>query len=205
MKLKAERIAQNPKYRIAHISRGNLDKYAEEFRHVYNNAWSRHAGVKEITLTHAKALLNSMKPILDERLVWFAYYEDEPVGFFIMIPEMNQVFRHINGKLDLLGKLKFLWYFKIRKVATTALGLIFGIAEDHQRKGVDGAIVTAFKNEAIKKGFSYTDLELNWIGDFNPTMMRVAEMVGCKIRKTHITYRFLFDRNKEFVRAKRVN
>jgi len=41
---------------------------------------------------------------------------------------------------------------------------------------------------------------MNWIGDFNPKMMRVAEQVGGKILKTHHTYRFLFDRNKEFKR-----
>ena len=46
---------------------------------------------------------------------------------------------------------------------------------------------------------------MNWIGDFNPTMMRVAERVGAKIRKTHITYRYLFDRTKEFKRARKVN
>lgn len=205
MKITAERIARNPAYVIRHMDKGNLDKYAEEFRHVYNAAWTRHSGVKEFSLTHARALLNSLKPILDVRLGWFAYYNDEPVAFFIMLPEMNQVFRYLNGKMNLIGKLKFLWHFKVRKVCTTAVGTIFGIAVEHQKKGLEGALVYAFREVAIAGKFPYRELELNWIGDFNPTMMRIAEMVGCKIRKTHYTYRLLFDASKPFERAKKVS
>ncbi len=205
LKATAERIANNPSYRIEHIHKHNLERYAEEFSHVYNKAWIGHSGVKEITTTHARALLKSLRPILDERLVWFVYHLDEAVGFFIMLPEMNQVFRYLNGKMDLAGRMKFLWHFKIRKVCTKALGLIFGIVPEHQHKGLEGAIVYAFREVALAKNFQYKDLELNWIGDFNPTMMRIVEMVGCKILKTHVTYRLLFDPSKPFTRAKKIN
>jgi len=65
--------------------------------------------------------------------------------------------------------------------------------------------VIAFSKLAFSSKFHYKELEMNWIGDFNPTMMRVAERVGGKIRKTHTTYRYLFDRTKEFKRARKVN
>lgn len=201
----AKRIEDNPRYRITHVNRKNINRYAEEFMHVYNNAWGRYGGVKEISIHHARSLLNSIKPILDERLIWFAYFDDEPVAFLIMIPEMNQVFKHLNGRFGFWEKIKFFWYFKVQKVCTKALGLIFGITADHQRKGLEAAIINAFKKIAIQKGFPYKELELNWIGDFNPTMLRIAEMVGCKVKKTHITYRLLFDPNKPFSRAKQVS
>jgi hypothetical protein len=41
---------------------------------------------------------------------------------------------------------------------------------------------------------------MNWIGDFNPKMMRVCEQLLAEIYKTHHTYRFLFDREKPFER-----
>jgi GNAT superfamily N-acetyltransferase len=205
LKATADRIASNPRYKICHINRDNLKKYAEEFSQVYNHAWIRHSGVKEITPAHAMALLKSLKPILDERLVWFAYYDDEPVGFLIMIPEMNQVFRYVGSRLNLLGKLRFLWYFRVRKVCTKALGIIFGFVEEHQRKGLEGAMVYAFRRVALAKGFPYKEIELNWIGDFNPSMIRIVEMVGFKVKKTHVTYRYLFDRTKPFQRARKVS
>ncbi|MCK5338980.1 MAG: hypothetical protein KAJ50_09215, partial [Bacteroidales bacterium] len=84
-------------------------------------------------------------------------------------------------------------------------GRLFGVVPGHQGKGVEAGLVVAFERLAKAPGFPYSDLELNWIGDFNPTMMKVCEQIGSKIYKTHTTYRYLFDRNAPFERAKRVN
>jgi hypothetical protein len=145
-----------------------------------------------------------MKPILDERLMWFAYYDHLPVAFFIMIPEINQIVKHLNGNFGLVNKLLFL-YLKKKKIVSKILGLIFGIVPEHQGKGLEGALVMAFAGIAWAPDFQYKELELNWIGDFNPSMMRVAEQIGARIIKTHVTYRYLFDRTKEFKRAPKVN
>jgi GNAT superfamily N-acetyltransferase len=201
VKEKAERVFRNSSYSFSHSSKKNIEKIADDFRIVYNKAWANHSGVKETTKAHAMALLNSLKPILDEKLIWFAYYNGEPVAFFIMIPEFNQVVKFFNGNLNLKAKLKFL-YFKIRKRWNKAFGVIFGVIPEHQGKGVEAAIVMAFAKIATRPGFPYKELEMNWIGDFNPAMMKVAEQVGGRICKTHTTYRYLFDRNREFRRAK---
>jgi GNAT superfamily N-acetyltransferase len=201
VKEKAERVFRNSSYGFSHSSKRNIEKIAEDFTIVYNKAWANHSGVKETTKAHAMALLNSMKPILDEKLIWFAYYNGEPVAFFIMIPEFNQVVKLFNGKLNLIAKLKFL-YFKIRNKWDKAFGVIFGVVPEHQGKGIEAAIVMAFAKIATKPGFPYKELEMNWIGDFNPAMMKVAEQVGGRICKTHTTYRYLFDRNREFKRAR---
>lgn len=63
----------------------------------------------------------------------------------------------------------------------------------------------AFAHEALKKDFPYKHLQFNWIGDFNPTMLKVLDQVGGHVLKTHTTYRYLFDRSKPFERAKKVN
>jgi GNAT superfamily N-acetyltransferase len=79
--------------------------------------------------------------------------------------------------------------------------MIFGVVPEHQGKGVESAILLRFEKEIKEKGFPYSDLEMNWIGDFNPVMMKFVEQIGGKIYKTHVTYRYLFDRSKEFKRA----
>jgi hypothetical protein len=201
---KARRFEQNTSVRIEHIVKKNSKKYALDFASIYNKGWANFSGVKPITPEHAEALLKTIKPIMDERLLWFAYYNNEPVGFFLMIPEINQIVKHLNGQFNLFSKLKFAWLLR-RKTCTRILGLIFGVVPELQGKGLESAMVMAFAKEAWKPEFPYNDLELNWIGDFNPTMMRVAEKIGARIRKTHVTYRFLFDRNKEFNRAPKVN
>ena len=196
---KAERIANDPFYHFEHIKKSQLKKYAEDFRYIYNKAWVKHAGINEMSKAQAISLMKKMKPILDEDIVWFAYHDKEAVAFFIMLPEINQIIKYLNGKLDWIGKIKFLWY-KYRGVCRKAFGVAFGIIPAFQGKGMEGALImaTARKVQPLNR---YDVLEMNWIGDFNPTMMHIAESIGAKIAKTHITYRKLFDETKPFKRA----
>ncbi|MBN1989061.1 MAG: hypothetical protein JW783_06695 [Bacteroidales bacterium] len=202
---KAERIAKNPAYTIKSIERKRVKQFAIDFKTIYNNAWGRYTGVKKITDAHAMALLKTVKPILDEDLMYFAYYEDEPVGFLIMLPDINQVVKHLNGKFNLFNKLRFLYLLRVKKICTKAVGIIFGIVARHQGKGLEGAMVNELAKKALRDDFQYKDIELNWIGDFNPGMRRVAEQIGGKVRKTHVTLRYMFDPTKEVTPPRRVS
>lgn len=201
---KADLHLNNPDYEFRHITKKEYPKVHEYFHTIYNKAWAGHGGVKEMPLKAAKALFKTMKPVADVKLLWFAFYKGEPVAFFISMPELNQIYKRLNGQWNLWSKLKFLFLLKTGAVKKS-LGVVFGVIPEQQRKGVEGALVVAYTQKlAWKEGFQYTDLEMNWIGDFNPKMMRVVEQIGGKIFKTHITYRYLFDRTKEFKRAKRI-
>lgn len=197
---KADRIAKNPAYHFEHISKKHLKKYAEDFRTIYNKAWVKHTvGTKTMAEAQAMSIMKKIKPVLDEDICWFAYYNNEPVGFFIILPELNQIFKYLNGKFDLIAKLKFL-YYKWRGVCRKMFGVAFGIVPEHQGKGLEGALVMAAAKK-IQPLNRYDVFEMNWIGDFNPKMLHICDAVGAKVVKTHITYRLLFDPNKEFKRA----
>ncbi|MGM0648358.1 MAG: hypothetical protein ACQESZ_08215 [Bacteroidota bacterium] len=197
---KAERLSKDPNYVFKHIKKHNLLNHAEEFREIYNQAWSKFKGVGEMSKQQTHAILKKLKPIADERLIWIGYYNNQPIAIFIMIPEMNQLFKHLNGKFNAWSKLKLLFYKTFHK-QTKALGLIFGIIPDFQGKGVEGALISAFVKASQKSSFPYTEMEMNWIGDFNPKMIRVVKKIGAEVKKVHITYRYLFDPSKPFKRA----
>jgi hypothetical protein len=95
--------------------------------------------------------------------------------------------------------LKFLWH-KFRKTNKKAFGILFGVVPEHQGTGVDGALIMAARELYQSDKMSYTDYELNWIGDFNPKMIVVVEQVGGYLCKKHITYRKLFDETKPYKR-----
>ena len=194
LSLKAERALRDPNYNFKTLEKRNIQKYIKDFTNIYNDAWSKYPGVSKLELSQAKLLFAQLKPILDEKILWFAYHNDEPVGFFISIPEMNQIFKYVNGKLDLFGKLKTFYHLKIKKSCKKMVGLVFGIVPKHQGKGVDGALIMASR-ETIQEKLAYEDLELNWIPDFNKSMIRVAEQVQVKLGKIHHTYRYNFDRS----------
>jgi len=198
LKYKAERALKNKDYSFRMLEKKNIDNYILDFMKIYNEAWAKYPGVSALKLAQARSIFNQLKPILDEKILWFAYEKDEPIGFFICIPEMNQIFKYVNGKLDLIGKIKTYYHLKIKKSCKKIIGLVFGIVPRHQGKGVDGALIMASSN-TIQKELAYTDMELNWIPDFNKAMIKVATQVQAtdevKPAKIHHTYRYNFDRS----------
>ena len=196
---KAERIFQNPKYSFRHMKLKEIDAYTVFFMDIYNAAWASHKGVPQLSLQMAKHLMKQMKPIIDEKIMWFGFYEEKPIAFYIMLPEVNQIFKYVNGKMDLIGKLKFAWH-QWRKTNKKMFGVVFGIVPDHQGKGVEGAIIETVRRRVQGDYRRYEDFEMNWIGDFNVRMIHVVEQVGGDRAKIHKTYRYLFDRTKPFKR-----
>ena len=142
-------------------------------------------------------MVKKIKPIMDERLIFFMYHKDEPIGFFIQIPEINQAIRHVNGKSDIFHLLKMLYLLKCKKVCNRILGLVFGIIPEYRGRGAEGAMVMKFAELAFSKDFPYKDIDLTWVGDFNPAMMRFQQQIGGSVYKTHATYRLLFDAYKQ--------
>ena len=67
----AEKILTNPDYTFKHIELKNIDKYAEDFRLIYNAGWAKFEGVREMPAEQAQKVFKSMKPIIDERIILF--------------------------------------------------------------------------------------------------------------------------------------
>lgn len=198
---KAQRVARDPHYHFKNYQKNKLDAFAEDFLYIYNKAWAKHGGVKGMAKAQAVSIFRKMNPIVDTDIVVFAYYKDEPIGFFIMIPELNQIFKYLNGKFDLWAKLKFLYHQKIAKSCRKMFGVAFGIIPEFQGRGVEGAVIIEAAR-IIQPKDKYDVFEMNWIGDFNPKMIHLVNEFGATVAKTHITYRLLFDPEKPFYRAK---
>lgn len=196
---KADMIARDPEYHFSFLKKKDWNTLADKIREVYNKAWANRGEIPELTDVQAKLIVKQMKPIMDETLIWFGYYKNEPIAFFLSLPEVNQIFKHVNGKLDLVGKLKFLWH-QVMKTNRKAFGVLFGVVPAHQGKGVDGAIIEAFRQVHQNSFKRYDDYEMNWIGDFNTKMIRVCEQINAVVVKRHATYRILFDGTKPFKR-----
>ena len=145
-------------------------------------------------------MFKKMKPVIDEKIIWYAYYKEEPIAIFINLPDLNQWFKYLDGQFGLLQKLKFLW-IKKTKPNKKFSGLVFGIVPEWQGKGIDAFIVVESAKVIQQPAVSYTEYEMQWIGDFNPKMINIAESLGETFRSRNLaTYRYLFDRDKEFKR-----
>ena len=193
-------LAADPKFSSAHIKKDQLEKYAKDFATVYNKAWAGHGGLKQLAYEQVLIMFKTMKPVMDEDIIWYAYYNGEPVAIFVNLPDLNQWFKHLHGKFGLLQKLKFLWLKQFSKNKKFT-GLVFGVVPEWHGKGVDAYIIGEAAKVVQSPRVSYTEYEMQWIGDFNPKMLNIAYGLGAVYKSRGLcTYRYLFDRNKKFER-----
>jgi hypothetical protein len=190
-------IAKDPAFSSSNIDKNKLAKFAADFTTVYNKAWAGHGGLKEVRKEQVLSMFKKMKPVMDEKLIMFVYHNNDPIAIFINLPDLNQWFKHLNGKFDLWHKLKFLWLKKTLKNKRFT-GLVFGVVPEFQGTGVDSYTINEVKLviQPLKK---YEEYEMQWVGEFNPKMINVVENLATTFpTRKLITYRYLFDRTKEF-------
>ena len=135
-----DECAKDPNLQFSIYQKNQLEKFAKDFTIVYNKAWAGHGGLKQLEERVVLKMFKSMKPVLDERICWFVYYKNEPIGIWINLPDLNQWFKYLNGNFDLFHKLKFLWV-KATKKNRKFTGLVFGVVPEFQGKGVDSYMI----------------------------------------------------------------
>ncbi len=192
------KFASKPDYAARYIDKNQLQKFAQDFSTVYNLAWAQHDEGKEISPGQALKIFNKMKPIMDEKLVWFAYYKDEPIGMWINIPDLNQYFKYFNGRFGWWQKLRLLWLQKTRP-SKRINGVAFGIVPKYQALGIDAFMIYSGALE-IRAMNKYERIEMGWAGDWNPRMVGIYKAIGGTQSRRMVTYRYNFDRAIPFER-----
>jgi hypothetical protein len=195
----AERIAAKPEYTFKHFEWENADQFGEDFCKVFNTAWATFKeNFKPLETEYIKKTLIKARAIIDEEFIWIAYNKGEPIAIYLMYPDVNQILKHLNGKLNLISKLKFL-YLKKKKTMTRARGVLMGVIPQFQGMGVESGIILNIARVMARKPH-YTEIEFSWVADFNPKMRKIFMAVESVSAKHYITYRYLFDRDKPFKR-----
>ncbi len=195
----AEYTEQRPGYSFEHFSFKNIDRYIDNFVEVYNKVWSSfHDNYTPLKKEEVFELLHDAKSVIDEELIWFAYDKGSPVGLLVVFPDVNQLLKKLkNGKLTLINKLRFFYYRK--RIITRCRAFLAGVLPEYQNTGIIAALfyqlIKALKNKPMQK-----EIELSWVGDFNPKMIGIYDKIGGKKKKKHITYLYLFEPGMQFQR-----
>ncbi len=142
-----------------------------------------------------------------KKMLPFAFVRGEPAGFLICTPDLNQVFKRYNGRLNSLQLLQFMWrsrkdfsWYREQGILNRGHAIAIGIKPKFQQYGLETGMMMSSIDEVRKLGFK--TIELRWAGDFNPKINRLHAAVGAVQVRKHITYRYLFDQSVEFKRYK---
>ena len=196
-----EQIKASGEFKAVHYKKNQLKKFAADFHEIYNKAWATHGEGKELSLQQAEKIFKSMNAIVEEKIVWFVYKNEQPVAFWVNLPDLNQYFKYLDGKLGLIQKIKFLFLKKFTTNKRT-VGIVFGVIPEYHGTGVDSFMITEGKK--VIESIGYEDYEMQWIGDFNPKMIKVAENLGSHLSRRLRTYRIHFDLSKPVERHKMI-
>jgi len=197
----AEWLSKRPGYSFKHFEFREKDKFINDLVDVYNSAWSVFKeDFTPLDPELIEATFRKAKAVIDEDLIWFAYFNDKPIAFFILFPDFNQIIKPFRGKLNLWNKLRFV-YFRATHKMTRMRAIVGGVNPSYQNSGVESAIFFHLY-QVFKRKPWYNELELSWVGDFNPKMIAIYEALGAKQAKMHITFRYLMNEKAKFVRYK---
>ena len=183
-------VVKKQGFDFEHFQIKKLSKYADDFKEIYNDAWQDFENFTPITDATIRESFEKMKPIADERMIWFAYVDGEPAAFVLTLPDANQLIDGLNGKLGIIGSLKFLWNKHVKK-NTKMRAVIMGTKKKFQRLGLESGLFVKL-NDYVFGLNRYEELELSWVGDFNKQMIAIHEATGATFAKRHVTYRVVF-------------
>lgn len=151
------------------------------FNKTFSGNWSSTPRTQAEFLEEAKDL----QSLVDPDIFPIAEYNGEMIGFWMALPDYNIALKHINGKLNWLGILKFLWYR--RQIDQGRVIAVCSLPE-YRRKLVPLALIYLGMKGGIQKGKPYKRAELSWVFEDNMPSRKLIEASGGTIYKTYRIY-----------------
>jgi hypothetical protein len=180
----AEKIAKKRGVQIRLFRRKEMDSEFDLIREIFNDSWSGNWGFVPLTENEMRDIQKSVVPFADEDLVFFIYYDNEPAAACVIFPDINPMLKRLNGRIGLMGLLKFLLYR--REIKGVRL-VLFGIKEKYRQLGLPMlAFHHIFEIVREKKKFQY--LEMGWTLEDNEAVNSLAEEAGAKPYKKYRIY-----------------
>lgn len=186
----ADWVLNKKEYAFRHFTSLHKEKFFSDFLEIYNDAWKNFENFTPMELATVRESFRQMKPIMDDKIIWFAYYCEQPIAFILCLPDANAILKHIKGPLNFFNKLRFLWYRYTLPVQKIRI-VVMGCKEQFQNRGIESALIRCLQNELIPRK-TVKEVELAWVGDFNKKMLALHEATGATRLKVHRTYLYQF-------------
>jgi GNAT superfamily N-acetyltransferase len=166
----------------------NMSEFKQDVDHIkrlYNAAWEKNWGFVPLTEHEMDHLAQQFKPVVIPDIVPLAVRNGKVIGFGIVLPDLNAVFRK-NRSGRLLPVLpRLLWTLKTGKIRRARI-LLLGIDPEFQGKGVDAMLYHWIWTRCGERRITWG--EAGWILDDNPAMKAGLEKMTFRVYKTYRLY-----------------
>ncbi|MCC6616294.1 MAG: N-acetyltransferase [Anaerolineae bacterium] len=185
----AQSIMKRNKITIRQADPRHMRQEFERIKEVYNAAWEKNWGFVPLTEREFDAFIDALGMIVDARMLFFAYVQDELAGFILAVPDLNQVFKYARPRPqvpEIWSLLQVLWHWKVRRVVDTVRVPLMGVKIPYHGRGVDAVMYSHILDAVIRVGYAYSDS--GWILEKNEAMVSIAQNFGSHIYKTYRLY-----------------
>lgn len=163
----------------------DLSRFKEEVRtmiDVYHDAWADNWGFVPMSPGEVSHMAAEMRPVIHPNYCAFIMKDGQEIGFYLGLPDYNQVLIHLQGRLFPFGIVRLL---RARKRLDRLRLLLMGVRREFQSLGLDALLYEHAFTTGLEKGvFS---CEASWILETNSSMVNAMERGGARqIRRYRI-------------------
>jgi len=188
--LELERMAERVRARRSYTIRpADLSHWEDELERIYVllNLALRH--LPDYRPWPREVVFKSMTPfrkIADPELILFAEDGERTVGWLPGLPDLNEVFIHVDGLRRPWDYLKLAWYLRRRRTECLTIKSVLVLPE-YWGTGAAILLFDEMARRARQRGYRWLDLSLT--SDDNPRTPALAARFGAKIYKRYRVYR----------------
>ena len=182
LRVVSQRLQQRQPMYVKGFSFAEQERFVRDFSEICNAAFTNNF----ISPAQVNRMIEQGKQIIDPNLICIGYYEDKPIGYIILYPDINPLLKNVRGKLNFWN----IPIFLLRKRLTTtysAKGISIGIHPDYQSKGIVALLIDFLCSERNVKRYSH--IYLAGIATQNHQIRSIYEKLNLKIARVHCTYR----------------
>ncbi|MBW1851718.1 MAG: hypothetical protein JRJ15_09855, partial [Deltaproteobacteria bacterium] len=99
--------------RVRPLRKSRFSEDLEILQDLYEDAWSQNWGFIPFTRAEFKQLGNGIKLLANERFVQIAEVDGNAAAMIVVVPNINEAIRDLNGRLFPFRWLKLLWRLKV--------------------------------------------------------------------------------------------
>ena len=179
----SERAREKYGITIRRMSRRHLRREMDAFAAVYNAAWSTNWGFVPYSEADLDAYAVDLQLVYSRDWFMIAEQDGKTVAMAITIPDINQVYKKMQGRLLPLGW----WYYLIRGRVIDRLRVGFlGVLPEYQHTGVAAALYLEHFETAARSAQKAG--EAGFILETNTSMNRGLEAMGGRVVKRYRVY-----------------
>jgi GNAT superfamily N-acetyltransferase len=180
-----ELIRQRQGILLRPLDMGDFEGEVERIKELYNSAWEKNWGFVPMTEREIDHLAEQFKPVVIPELVPMAEKDGKLIGFGIVLPDLNVVFRRNRSGRLFPVVIRLLWALKMRRIRRARI-LLLGILPAYQGKGIDAMLYHWIWTKSGDRRIYWG--EAGWILEDNPAMNAGLEKMTFRVYKTYRLY-----------------